>query len=365
MILALEAYISDYIEGRRTSPFVRGILYLISKGFACGVHMRNWMFDHGCIKQIKAPLPVVSVGNIIAGGTGKTALVQKMGRDLGHRKKVCVLLRGYRSAMEKEGGGLLSPDSSSIAVSMCGDEARFLREQLPELILFVGKNRCLHAQRAAEYAADLIVLDDGMQYRRLYRDFELVMLHAEDLYGKGHFLPRGTLRDAPKRLARADYIFINHVKDHAHFDWLRKKVKQQIQAPLIGVRMVPKGIRDREGNIWDPSLGVQAGVFCGLGKPQSFFKTVQEAGIEVIEQLALPDHTTLGESQLMRWACAARDKGCQLLVCSEKDWVKLPLLDSLPLPIARLQAMMEVVCNGVAYQELLSKVLHLTNGCDA
>ncbi len=360
MMLPLELYVLDYMEERRTSFFVRGLLHLISKGFACFVHMRNWMFDCGLIEQFKAALPVVSVGNIIAGGAGKTALVEKLGRDLSRQKKVCVLLRGYRSKMEKKGGGILPTESFSPNLAPFGDEACLLKKHLPHLLFFVGKNRCLHAKKAASHAVDLIVLDDGMQYRRLHRDLELAVLHAEDLYGKGHFLPRGTLRDSPKRLARADYIFINHVKDQSHFDSLRKKVKKRFSVPIIGVRMLAQTIRDREGKVWDFSANrVRGAIFCGLGKPQSFVQTVAETGLEIIEKRILPDHSSLDAKQLTIWAQRARDRGCQILVCSEKDWVKLPPFDSLCLPIARLEAKMEVVFNAPIYQELLDKILQI------
>ena len=361
MRLKIESYIIDCIEKEQSPSFIRGVLRLISAGFKLSVWLKNLAFDQGLIGQKKPSVPVVSIGNIIAGGTGKTELVRKMAKELASKKKISILLRGYRSEMEKQGGVFHLKEGVSLDPKLCGDEAYLLRKDLPEGLLFVGKDRCLSAQKAAKNGADLILLDDGMQFRRLYRDLEIVMLHAGDLYGKGFFLPRGLLRDFPKRLSSADYIFVNHVESNDHFKALKRKIGEKSKAPLIGVRMSPQAIRGRGGKLYKQASRLKVALFCGLGKPSSFFKTVEKMGAQIGEKLIVPDHRTPDESVLKKWALLAREKGCELLLCSEKDWVKLPAKSGLPLPVARVQARMEVAFNLEGYEELLSRVLSLTS----
>lgn len=360
MTVQLESYITDHIEGRRKSPFVRGVLHGLSKLFKCGVSLRNLAFDCRLLKKTKVDIPVISIGNIIAGGTGKTALIQKLGKDLSKEKRVSVLLRGYRSEIEKVGGSLHLIDRSRITPSVCGDEAYLLWKSLPDITLFVGKDRRLNAQRAAYHEAELILLDDGMQYRRLHRDLEIVMLHADDLYGKGFYLPRGYLRDSPKRLKEADFVIINHVQDSSHFEELKKEVEQRTSARLIGMQMVPEYLEGREGEIWDDVQGKRAAVFCGLGKPKSFLKTIEKMGIDIADTLILPDHIPPTRRQLVDLAILSEEKGCEFIICSEKDWVKLPDPLKLSLPIACMKASMQVVAQGENYDQLLKQVLSLT-----
>ena len=362
MTVQLESYITDHIEGRRKSSFVRGVLHGLSKLFKFGVTLRNFAFDYHLIKESKVDIPVISIRNIIAGGTGKTALIQKLGKDLSRNKRVSVLLRGYRSEIEKVGGSLHLIDRSRITPNVCGDEAYLLWKTLPELKLFIGKDRRLNAQRAAYHEAELVLLDDGMQYRRLHRDLEIVMLHADDLYGKGFYLPRGYLRDSPKRLKEADFVIINHVRDQDHFEELKKDVEQQTSASLIGMQMVPETIEGKNREIWDEVQGMRAAVFCGLGKPKSFFKTIEKMGIEIAETLILPDHIPPTRRQLIDLAILAEEKGCEILLCSEKDWVKLPEPLKLSLPIAYVKASLQVVAQPENYDELLKKILTLTQG---
>lgn len=362
MLIQLESYVVDLIEGRKKSPFLCAILRAMSLIFKAGVNLRNFAFDRHLVKETKVDIPVLSVGNIIAGGTGKTALIQKLGRDLSSFCRISVLLRGYRSKIEKMGSRLDLRENSDFTSEVCGDEACLLKKQLPQTSLFVGKNRCLNAKRAAYRETDVILIDDGMQYRRLHRNLEIVILHADDLYGHGFYLPRGYLRDCPKRLAKADYIFINHVSDQDHFESLKKELKKKSKAPLIGVKMVPLAIKgEGEEQLEEDFKCRRIAVFCGLGKPKSFVSTLEEMGFEVVELLIVPDHTSPTRRQLIELALLSEEKGCEAILCSEKDWVKLPKNLNLSLPLAYLEASLEIVAQKEHYDQLLQDVKTLIN----
>ena len=148
--------------------------------------LKNSFYDRKWISISSLPATVVSVGNIVAGGTGKTPFVHLLAKTFRHRK-VAILSRGY----------------GSIA-----DEALLLARRLPEVKVYVGKDRVASGIKAIKEGAELLILDDGFQYRRLARDFDLVLLDGDDLFGKGHYLPWGYLRDSPKRLREADAVFI-------------------------------------------------------------------------------------------------------------------------------------------------------------
>ncbi|NGX50762.1 MAG: Tetraacyldisaccharide 4'-kinase [Chlamydiae bacterium] len=352
----MTAYITDVIEGRRSGTFIKGALFTLSTLFETGVKLRNFAFDQRWLKKKKVSIPVISIGNIIAGGTGKTAFIQKVAADLRSSGKISVLIRGYRSEIEKIGGSLHLTEHSRITPQLCGDEAYLLYKALPEALLFVGKDRLLNAERAIYHEADMILLDDGMQYRSLHRDVEIVMLHADDLYGKGFFLPRGTLRDSPKRLAEADAILINHIRDLDHFHSLEKEVAKWTDAPVIGTRMIPEQIELTSGEKWRDLKGKRVGVFCGLGKPDSFFATVEEMGGEIAERWILPDHVGPKEKELERFAQRCVERGCDLILCSEKDYVKLPRECELSLPVGFCKAKLHVVAGEERYSALLQHI---------
>jgi len=351
-----QSYIIDLIEGRRKGALVKGALYAMSGLFEAGVKLKNMAFDRQWIKETKVSVPVISIGNIIAGGTGKTAFIQRLSKDLSSFGKISILSRGYRSQIEKVGGSLHLIEQSQITPDVCGDEAYLLFKSLPDAVLFVGKDRVLNAERAVYHEADMILLDDGMQYRSLHRDVEIVMLHGDDLYGKGFYLPRGYLRDSPKRLKSADAVVVNHIHDLSHFHATQKEIAKWTDAPVIGTRMTPKEVEtlcgDRLRDLKDRSMGV----FCGLGKPDSFVKTVLEMGGAVREKWTLPDHIGPKEDELKRFVEKCEERGCDIIICSEKDWVKLPKDGTYNLPIGYLKAEMEVVTGKDEYQGLLSKI---------
>ena len=149
---------------------------------------------------------------------------------------------------KNQGLHLLQPDH--ITPDLCGDEPYLLFKALPGVAIFVGKNRVANAECAVNQSADVILLDDGMQYRWLHRDLEVVMLHASDLYGKGFFLPRGYLRDFPERLASADYLFVHGVFDCNHYSVVRSALARYSAAPVIGTKMIPQQVVTSLGEKW-------------------------------------------------------------------------------------------------------------------
>ena len=226
--MPLQNYVQDIIEERRKAPLAKGVLLALSKFYRTGVSLRNHAYDQLWLKTFKSPLPVISVGNIVAGGTGKTPLIRLLLQELTPECGVALLTRGYRSQIEKS-GEVVNLAASPSTPEMCGDEPFWLSSLFPKTAVWVGKNRVLSAQKAFEEGAECLLLDDGMQYRRLHRDIDIVVMDAQDLFGKNHYLPRGYLRDSRKRLFGADLIVVNHAD--GNFDAVCRKDRSLFERP--------------------------------------------------------------------------------------------------------------------------------------
>jgi tetraacyldisaccharide 4'-kinase len=320
--MTLETHLLDIIEGKKAAPVTRALLRLLSQGYRAGVSTRHFLYDW-VLPVKKAPLPVISVGNIVAGGTGKTPIVHYLANFLAP-KKVAILTRGYR----RKGSAplLLNPNTP---VEACGDEPYLLFQKLPDAKILVGKNRFEAAQIAPFLKVDLLLLDDGMQHRRLHRDLEIGVLHAGDLFGKGFYLPRGLLRDSPKRLEKAHLILLTGVKDQAHFDALLPLIRKYTQAPVTAMQLQVENSSDVASK--------KVAAFCAIAAPQRFHDTLKTLGCDTVLSELKPDHVPFEPEELERLANRAQALGAQCLVCTEKDAVKLPKELKLPLPLIPLK----------------------------
>jgi len=358
-LINAQAIIIDYIEGRRRSILINCTLRLMSFFYKMGVKSKNFIFDYRFIESKTVSIPVVSVGNIVAGGTGKTSFIQKITKDLSQNAQISILSRGYRSKIEKLKGNLHLVNKSRVTPDVCGDEPYLLSKNLPQANLFVGRDRTLNAKRAVYHNAELILLDDGMQYRYLNRDLEVVMLNSNNLFGHGFFLPRGYLRDSPSRLKKADYIVVNHVQDKDHFEKLKSRIIKFTKAPIIGTRMAPKHVSTFLGNKLVDLKGYRVGVFCGLGDPQSFLATLENMGCKVINELILQDHIAPSYKELLSFSNKCISDKCDIIICSQKDWIKAPIGHDLPIEVGFLEAELDVLGGMSHYEEMLSYVRKL------
>ncbi len=258
--------------------------------YAALVFLRNLLYDWKLLPITKVSATVVSVGNIVAGGTGKTPFVQMLAKAFPSRR-VAILSRGY---------GLIA------------DEAMLLAKDFP---VFVGKNRAKLAKKI-EKEFDLIILDDGFQHRKLFRDFDIVLTRTK----KERYLPFGFLRDSPRRLAKA-IVFQE--------EELELKIKR---------------ILDLEGKEIPSIEGKEVILFCAIANPHRFRKTLEQLGAKIVHQKIFADHAKIDLSHL--------PKG-PLLVCTEKDAVKLQKTE---LPIVYLQMQMQIRQNLKKWEKLVEKI---------
>lgn len=263
--------------------------------YASVIYLRNLLYNYRLLPITKVPCTVVSVGNIVAGGTGKTPFVHLLVNAFPHRK-VAILSRGYGAVP---------------------DEAMLLARRNPNVNVYVCKNRALLAKEVCRHA-DLLILDDGFQHRRLHRDFDIVLTREK----KERYLPWGFLRDNPRRLKCADEIF---------------NVEKEL-------KLVVKRILDLEGRVVPSIKGWKVAIFCGIAKPERFKKTVLDLGAEIIGEKIFADHARIDLSKLPK---------ASVLLCTEKDAVKLPPTD---LPIYFLEMEMQFTGDQTRWQKLVEKI---------
>jgi tetraacyldisaccharide 4'-kinase len=356
-----ELYFLKIITGKKhgfTSALIKAILLPLSWVYRFLVNCRNWAFDHGWLRRYSPPVPIViSVGNIVAGGTGKTPVTLMLAKEFYDEVPIAILARGYRSEAERlstpvvlsRGQGPMHP------ASFCGDESYMLSQNLPKAFVFVGKDRHKSSNMAAKAGVKIILLDDGMQHRRLARDFEIVVMDAYDPFGQGYFLPRGLLREGIKSLARADLIILNHVYDHDKFIKIRQQIGSCSTAPVVATRTEVAQIQDINNKITIQIKDKKVGVFCGIAHPDYFIKTIEELGAQVIELYSIPDHMDFDFNELANFATICKEKGAELLLCTEKDRVKLVESLHLALPIAWVQMRLIFVEGEMLWKTFIEK----------
>lgn len=349
MFKNLEIYFIELIKGKRKGPFAwiaKIFLRILSWFYQLIIACRNWAFDHGCFKQYYAPVPlVISIGNIVAGGTGKTPVTLMMAQEFYDECTLAILSRGYRSFAEflgspvvlSEGNGPMHP------ASYCGDEPYLLSQNLPKALVIVGKNRHHSSNLAAKAGAQLILLDDGMQHRTLARDFEVVVINAQDPFGQGYFLPRGFLRENLSSLSRAHLIILNHVGGTGEFNLIKEEISKFSQAPMIGTKMEVTDILDVEGRSLSDLQARKVGVFCAIAHPDSFLETVEKLGAETVAHKFISDHSTLTHDELVEFCEYSKAKDAEWILCTEKDFVKLDKTAITDLPIAWVKMRLAIV----------------------
>jgi len=349
MLRNLEIYFLEVIKGKKQgflAASLRCFLYILSWPFQFIVACRNWIFDRGWVCRYYPPVPVViSVGNIVVGGTGKTPVTLMIAQEFYQDFSLAVLSRGYRSPAERlpEPVMLSKGNGPMQSAALCGDESFLLSQNLPKAFVFVGRNRHKASNMAAKVGAQVILLDDGMQHRRLARDFEVIVMDAGDPFGQGYFLPRGLLREGVKSLSRADLIIINHVTDPDSFVAMKGQVQRHSSALVIGTRMEVVDVFDFEGKIIPSLQGMKVGIFCGIAHPEYFHNTVSRQGAEIVSNLYTADHVSFEPEMLAAFARECRNKGAEMILCTEKDRVKLVDIKGIILPVAWIKMRLKVI----------------------
>lgn len=357
-----ENYFLNVIKGKQKgifASFLKIILWVLSCVYGLIVAFRNWVFDRGWLRRYYPPVPVVmSIGNIVVGGTGKTPVTLMIAQEFYADFFIAILSRGYRSQAEKLSVPVVLSKGEGPMQSafFCGDEPFLLAQNLPKAFVVVGKNRHKSSDMAAKAGAQLILLDDGMQHRRLARDFEIVVMDALDPFGQGYFLPRGLLREGISSLSRADLIILNHAFESDKFVSLKEQLSLYSKAPIVGTRMELAKIIQIDGEEIPSLQGKKVGLFCGIAHPEYFYQTVLQHGGEVVDTEFTGDHQGFDPSYLVEFGRRCKEKGAKFLLCTEKDRVKISDVREIDLPVAWLKMRLNLVEGHAEWRGFIDKV---------
>jgi len=342
----------DSESHKSKSPFAL-LLEVFSLFYRFGVALRNDFYDKELYKIVRLPCRVISVGNITVGGTGKTPTVimlSRMLKDNGYHP--AVLSRGYGS--KRTAPVNIVSDGTSLLLSPLegGDEPVLIARSAPGVPVITGPDRYLTGKTAVtRLGADVLILDDGFQHRRLFRDINIVLLDINKPWGNGCFLPRGPLREPPARaLQRADILIrTGRIRDgHSVGDGSEPAVSgtnPECNIPVFRGIHQPCALISRDKGC-EMDLGFLAGkricAFAGIGVPEHFRSTLESLGAEIGEFLAYPDHHRYNSSDLEFIERAAKKAHAEMIVTTEKDEIKLMTFDESAMPLFSLRIEMNI-----------------------
>lgn len=344
----------DWLGMRERNAAVRAAAGAVAAAYAGAVRVRRTLYDGSALPTHAAGVPVISVGGIAAGGTGKTPAVIHLARLLAARgRHVAVVSRGY--------GG--RPGSSPLFVSSgawsghdphhtlpgadrAGDEPLLIARRAPEAAVVVHPDRVAAARAAVAHGADVVVLDDGFQHRRLRRDLDVVLLDAASPFGNGRMLPAGPLRDLPARLADAGAVILTRADAAGPGACARSaaRISLATSAPVVrfahrvdGFAVAAPGEKDPRARLDASALAEHRPyAFAGVASPDAFFESLRRAGVRLAGEHPFPDHHPYDEDDVRELEKQAEAAGTRMLVTTEKDAVRLPLGMRMPVAVAGL-----------------------------
>lgn len=338
-------------------------LRLVSAAYEQVVRLRNRGYDAGWFKVQRLERPVISVGNLTLGGTGKTPTVIALGKMLqGAGYSVSVLLRGYKG--RHRGGPLPVSDGSRIRIQsdLAGDEALVIARNLPGALVTVDKDRA-RAGRWIESrgAAGLHLLDDGFQHRRLHRCLDLVLVDVTNPFGGGRMAPSGQLREPPEALRRADAVILTRTQPGQDYDRLTRKLrhfKPELPCFLSTQTVEPVARRaDREESVEAPLSGCRALAFAGLANPHQFFDSLRQQGVELVQTLPFGDHHRYSTRELSAIRRRCRELRVDTAITTEKDAENLPPASLHPPALRVLIARVSFEFVGEGLRQILLRTL--------
>lgn len=306
----------DLVSGTRRgigAATVRALLRLGEIPYTWAVGRRNRQFDRGAREIVRVEVPVISVGNLTLGGTGKTPFVAWIARHLRQQGvRVTIVSRGY-----------------GVSAGARNDEALELEQRLPDVPHVQNRDRVAAARVAIdELECQAIVLDDGFQHRRLARDLDIVLLDALEPFGWNHLVPRGYLREPRANLARAQVVALSRADVVAAER--RREIRDEAarlapHALWIETRHAPEAWLSASGRELPLAelAGKRVAALAGIGNPAGFRHTLATSGLEVVEFREFPDHHAFSRDDVQSLIAWADGLDVEAVVCTHKDLVKL------------------------------------------
>ncbi len=378
---SLEQFVLDVIYGQRSgkrAALLRITLYSLSKVFTVAVKARLFLYNARILRDSTLGVQVIAVGNLTAGGTGKTPVVEKFARELQDAgRKVAILSRGYRSKPaplhERFVNKLLLRDeitppkvvsdgkSLLLDSETAGDEPYMLASNLKDVVVLVDKDRVKAGRYAIDkFGCDTLLLDDGFQYWKLRgRRRDVVLIDRQQPFGNnGKLLPRGTLREPPSHLSRAHIVFIT--KSDGDTEELRGKIsKYNPKASIIECVHSPLYFEDvftGEQAGLDLLNGRKIAALSGIALPVSFEESLISLGGDLVYTKRFVDHHRFSQQEILNVINRGKTRLANCIVTTQKDAVRFPKIDRRDLPIYFMRVEIKILKGAKNFQDCVRQI---------
>ena len=378
----LEQFAIDVILNRRKgfrASVIRLLLSIMSIMYRFLVSLRLWLYKSRIKREHNLGCLVVSIGNLTVGGTGKTPIVEKFAKALtAGGRRVAILSRGYKSAKpslktkikSKIQGNPISQEPPRVVTDgkdvfldseTAGDEPYMLATNLDGVAIVVDKDRVkagLHAIK--EFDVDTLLLDDGLQYLRLKHRLDVVLIDKYSPFGNEKLLPRGTLREPPKNLKRASYIFITKCDGNPNEELIKRIRKYNRTAEIIECAHQPKYLE----NIYNGEKlplkhleGKDIGTVSGIAVPESFEDGLKNLGANVELTRRYTDHHRYRKREIQKFIDQCLNRDLDMIVTTEKDYVRFPDVElNENMPIFFLRVEIGILSNEETFEDCINRI---------
>jgi len=376
----LETFVLEVIleerPGKRAS-IVRFVLAMLSRVFAVLVKVRRFLYNVRILRDSTLGVQVIAIGNLTVGGTGKTPVVEKFARELQNQgRTVAILSRGYRSKppplSRRLWNKLLLRDDTTpprvvsdgksllLDSETAGDEPYMLASNLKDVVVLVDKDRVKSGRYAIEkFGCDTLLLDDGFQYWKLAgRRRDIVLVDCQQPFGNEHLLPRGTLREPPSHLSRANTIFIT--KSDGDTAGLRARIgKHNPTAGIIECIHHPLYFEDvftAERFGLDLIRGRKLASLSGIAQPESFENSLIKQGAELVYTKRFADHHRFTQQEILNAVNRGKKRQATAIITTQKDAVRFPKIDRRDLPIYFMRVEIKILSGAKDFNDCVRQI---------
>jgi tetraacyldisaccharide 4'-kinase len=377
---AAETFVLEVIfeerHGKRAAT-LRAALFMLSKIFQLLVKFRRSLYNFRILRDTTLGVQVIAIGNLTVGGTGKTPVVEKFARELKNQgRNVAILSRGYRSKPSPLAKRLIDKalfredrtpprivsDGKSLLLDSdtAGDEPYMLASNLKDVVVLVDKDRVKSGRYAIEkFGCDTLLLDDGFQYWKLRgRRTDVVLVDHQQPFGNERLLPRGTLREPPTHLARAQYIFIT--KSDGNAAALRERVAlYNPTAAVIECVHHPLYFEDVfTAKRYDLEFltGRKIASLSGIAQPESFERSLVSLGGDLVYSKRFADHHRFSQQEVLNVINRSKKRQAEAIVTTQKDAVRFPKIDRRDLPIYFMRVEIKILSGAKDFHDCVQRI---------
>lgn len=380
-----ERWASDVIFGRARgfrAFLTRCALRALSGLYRLIIQLRKWLFYQGYKERFYLGTLTISVGNITVGGTGKTPVVELLSRTLRDRQRnISILSRGYKSKALNQAQPWTSPHGTTFKANelpkivstgkavllnskFAGDEPFMLANNLDGVAVLVDRDRVKSARFAiTELGSDTLILDDGMQYLRMARGIDIVLVDTNTPFGTGAMLPAGTLREPRKNLSRAHFIILTKSDGSDHSGLIRTLRRYNATAPVIITTHGPKyleNLETLERKPLDFLQGKHIAALSGIAVPENFENSLTKLGALIDVTKRFSDHHRFSSREIERFTNRCLERDVEMIVTTEKDAVRYPRTALAEVPVWFLRIEVEILAGQEHWDHMIDHMCRVS-----